>query len=192
MSAFESWCVFEHTIQADDEAPLLAIRYDKAAGEIHVTRSIRCRAWATEAQGQTIVASESIRRIRELVGTIRLAENLTESEITSEIAALLFHAVVGTSRLPLTSLEAPLPAYTFGQVAYCFQSMDASASDQSIDTWTTRRLRDRVPRAITSRLLEFSIRATSASEIPNLAAAWGQRWSQSGRSGAELAELLRE
>ena len=32
---------------------------------------------------------------------------------------LLFHAVVGTSRLPLTSIEAPLPAFSFGQLLYC-------------------------------------------------------------------------
>ena len=31
-------------------------------------------------------------------------------------------AVVGTSRLPLTSVEAPLPAFTFGQLAYFYRS----------------------------------------------------------------------
>jgi hypothetical protein len=39
-----------------------------------------------------------------------------------ELICLLFQAVVGTSRLPLTSVEAPLPVFTLGQLAYFYRS----------------------------------------------------------------------
>src|SRR5262249_16684161 len=56
--------------------------------------------------------------VRELVGTIPLDRF---AELRDELVCRVFQAVVGTSRLPLTSVEAPLPAFSLGQLAYFYR-----------------------------------------------------------------------
>jgi hypothetical protein len=190
--AFESWCVYENNQQSDHaDEPLLSIRYDADEREIHVTRSIRCRGWESYVEGQTILARESERRIRELVGTISLVQFSNAESITREMATLLFNAVVGSSRLPLTSLEAPLPAFTFGQLAYHFNPQLSETSDQSAVSWVVNRVGS-TSRSEASRLLEFSIRATPERGIADLARSWHRRWDQSERGQNSLIELWRE
>ena len=48
----------------------------------------------------------------ELVATIRIDEFRTTVDLLDELACAVFQAVVGTSRLPLTSVETPLPAFS--------------------------------------------------------------------------------
>ena len=52
---------------------------------------------------------------RELVGNDLRSAITTRTSLLAEIRTLIRHAVVGTSRLPLTSVEAPHPAFTLGQ-----------------------------------------------------------------------------
>src|SRR5205823_3814346 len=58
-------------------------------------------------------------------GTIDLDRFASLADLRKELASLLFHAVVGTSRLPLHSVEAPLPAFSFGELFYCFHALEA-------------------------------------------------------------------
>src|SRR5262249_45881464 len=58
---------------------------------------------------------------RELVGTIDLRRFHGPEDFRDELICRLFQAVVGTSRLPLTSLEAPLPAFSLGELLYCYR-----------------------------------------------------------------------
>ena len=67
--------------------------------------------------------------VRELVGTVDLAR-LPRKELPHELGIYLMLAVVGTSRLPITSLESPLPAFSLGQLAY-LPSLSGSE-----ETWT--------------------------------------------------------
>jgi hypothetical protein len=120
--SFEAWNV--HVVEGDTRSaePLLSVRLDAAAGEIHVTRAIYCYAWeGYDSGGNVYLSRETCKWVRELVGTIALAEFADAEELRDELACRLFRAVVGTSRLPLTSLEAPLPAFSLGQLAYCYR-----------------------------------------------------------------------
>jgi hypothetical protein len=116
---FESWNVY--LIQNDERSaePLLSVKWDVAGGEIHVVRAILSYAHeAYDAGGNVILTREVRKWLRELVGTIPIAEFASADELRQELACRLVQAVVGTSRLPLTSVEAPLPAFTFGELAY--------------------------------------------------------------------------
>ena len=64
---------------------------------------------------------ERRRWVRELAGTIRLAEFGRAEALRDELACRLFRAVVGASRLPLHSVEAPLPAFSLGRLFYRYR-----------------------------------------------------------------------
>lgn len=107
---FRAWNV---SIAEADE-PLLSIKWDRANQELHVTRAVHCYVHAIQQTGSNVVESaESTRWVRELVGTIPAA-----ADSLPELAILLFQAVVGSSRLPLTSAEAPHPLFSLGQLGY--------------------------------------------------------------------------
>lgn len=102
---FESWSVF---IVGANEA-LISLKFDPATDEWHVTRAILSYAHEAYEEGSAILTRETQKWVRELVGT---------TTDTSNLSKLVFQAVVGTSRLPLMSLEAPLPQFALGQLGY--------------------------------------------------------------------------
>src|SRR5262245_23501025 len=119
---FASWNV--HVLDDGDlsDEPLIAVRYDAAGGDVFVTRAVLCHAHESfDAGGNVIQTRETVRWQRELVGSSQTASLNTCGEFADELACLLFQAVVGTSRLPLTSLEAPLPAFALGQLGYVYR-----------------------------------------------------------------------
>src|SRR5947208_176843 len=84
----------------------------------HITRAILCYAWEGYHAGDNVYLSRPTHKwVRELVGTISLDRFADADELRDELIGLLFQAVVGCSRLPLQSVEAPLPAYSLGWLA---------------------------------------------------------------------------
>src|SRR5262249_41403598 len=117
---FEAWNIYLLANGARSPEPLLSVKLDAAGGgRGHVVRAIHCYAWEGYDAGDNVILSRETKKwVRELVGTIHLADFTSADEVLDEIICLLFQAVVGTSRLPLTSVEAPLPAFTLGELAY--------------------------------------------------------------------------
>ena len=88
---------------------------------VHIVRGLLCYVWqASGATGNVVEGSETTGWTRELVGTIHLKEMTSSNVFLDELICHIWQAVVGTSRLPLTSLEAPLPAFALGQVAFSY------------------------------------------------------------------------
>jgi hypothetical protein len=117
---FESWNIYLLSDGGRSGEPLLSVKWDAAAGEIHVVRAVLSYAHEGYDAGGNVILTREVRKwVRELVGTIDLAEFASADDLLDEIVCRLFQAVVGTSRLPLTSVEAPLPAFTFGELGYC-------------------------------------------------------------------------
>jgi hypothetical protein len=164
---FESWNIYLVENAERSAEPLLSVKWDAAAGEIHVVRAILSYAHeAYDAGGNVILTREVRKWLRELVGTIPIAEFASGDELGQELACRLFQAVVGTSRLPLTSVEAPLPAFTFGELAY----FSGRAARELMRSW--RELLTR-PGPVSLRhipkLLEAVLRAVPAAEISAVA-----------------------
>jgi hypothetical protein len=119
---FEAWHVYQVEAGARSAEPVVSVKVDAVAGEVHVTRALYCYAWEGYDAGGNVYLSRATRKwVRELVGTVRLARLADAEELRDELACRLFQAVVGTSRLPLTSVEAPLPAFSLGHLAYCYR-----------------------------------------------------------------------
>ena len=113
---FEEWNVYLIEQGTRSAEPLLSLKLDSAEGKLHVVRGLLCHVWeGYDSGGGVILSREATRWIRELTGTIVLSET---PYLLDELACQVYHAVVGASRLPLTSSETPLPAFSLGRLAF--------------------------------------------------------------------------
>ncbi len=126
---FETWDVYQTESEGRSAEPLLSLKWDAAARRFYIVRGIDSYVWEGYDSGGGVILSRERRKwVRELVGAVALEDYSDAGELRDELICLLFHAVVGTSRLPLTSVEAPLPAFSFGQLLYCHGIGEADAS----------------------------------------------------------------
>jgi hypothetical protein len=169
---FEAWNVYQVEAGGRSEEPVLSVKYDPAADAVHVTRALYCYAWeGYDAGGNVYLSRETRKWVRELVGTIRLEQLADAEELRDELSCRLFQAVVGTSRLPLTSVEAPLPAFSLGQLAYCYRPA-APAGAGPLRSWEAlARLRQEAELAPIeeAKLLETLLHATPRADLGRMA-----------------------
>src|SRR5262249_23034324 len=103
--------------------------------------------------------------------------------------------VVGVSRLPLTSVEAPLPGFTFGRLGYCFRPAAAAAGSGPLTTpEDLLQTAGDVELAPIERvkLLELILRAVRVDEVAQLTPGLAQvlRWDQF--AAADPLAIVRE
>ncbi|MCI0460828.1 MAG: hypothetical protein L0Z62_28095 [Gemmataceae bacterium] len=191
---FESWNVYAVEGGTRSGEPLLSIKLDAAAKQLHVTRGLFCHVWeGYDSGGGVFFSRETTRWVRELVGTIDLSQFSDADDLLDELAGRLFQAVVGTSRLPLTSVEAPLPAFTLGQLAY-FHRPGATAADPPMRSWRdllAGALHEALSSSEPAKLLEMLLRCVSASDLPEAVERFVARWREIGRGVGALPALLR-
>ena len=163
VQTFLSWHVEQHG------EPLISVKLDIYSGQVHVTRGLQCHVWeGYDAGGGVIDSREAVKWTRELVGTIRLDRCADLEELRDELICLLWQAVVGTSRLPLTSVEAPLPAFVFGQLHYLYQPDAKEQATSSWEDWLTRGFQTPIAWRETVKLIEFVLRRVTSAELPRL------------------------
>lgn len=184
---FESWNIYQEDAEGRSSQPILSVKLDTASGFIHVTRAIHCHAWEGYHAGDNVYLSRETRKwVSELVGSIAIERFPALAELRAELTCRVFQAVIGSSRLPLTSVEAPLPAFSLGQLAYCPRVEDddpqplRSYRDLLAHGWPLSRLEQ-------VKLLETVLRSTPAAEI----AAAAEVFAGLGLPACELPELLR-
>ena len=155
---------------------------------MHVVRGLLCYVWeGYDAGGNVYLSRETTRWVRELTGTILLPRFPTEGELLDELVCRVFHAVVGASRLPLSSVEAPLPAFSLGRLAYFYRP--APRPNQPARSWTELLESTRgidLGRTEQAKLLETLLHATPFDEMVNLATRLAQQ-----EAGPALLRRLR-
>lgn len=162
-------------------APLVSLKWDAERGEVHVVRGLLCHVWeAADGGGNVIESRETTKWLMERVGTIVLADFNDEDELRDELICRLWQAVVGTSRLPLTSLEAPMPGFVLGQLAYVYRpsrgDQQTGRQGRAVRDW--RELvedgwRQELAWREQAKLLELVLRTATPAEIPEVAMALG-------------------
>ncbi len=190
--SFETWALYQIGKGGRAAEPLLALYLDAGAGELHVVRGLDSYAWeGYDAGNGTFLSRERRKWVRELAGTLRLEQFAHLGELRDELTCRLFHAVVGT-RLPLSSVEAPLPGFSFGALFYCYRG-PALAGDplRSGSDLVRGMLTAEVGEKEAARVLEAMLRAATGEELPTAAGAFVARWKALGRTSAELTSLLR-
>lgn len=168
---FLSWHILEVS-DADERAePMLSVKLDVNAKMIHVTRGLRCLVWEGYDAGGGVIESRQVERgTRELVGSIVLDEHASLDSVRDELICLIWQAFVGTSRLPLTSIEAPLPVFTFGLVHYVHHADAGEAAITAWDDFFALARRPELARQEVIRLIEFSLRRVSPGELDTFVA----------------------
>ncbi len=192
---FESWKVYAQTPEGERSGePLLALYLDSGANELHVVRSLDSYAWEGYDSGGNVYRSRETRKwLRERVGTIALDAFGQTAELIDELACQLFLAVVGTSRLPLSSLETPLPAFSFGHLFYCYRP-DAPPEARPARDWRAFVADMLIPGLHPreeAHWFETFLHAVPVEEMREASAIFVRRWTECGRTRAELPALLR-
>jgi hypothetical protein len=198
--SFEAWNVNVMEGTARSGEPLLALKLDATRGELHVTRGLLCHVWEGYHAGDNVYLSrETTRWVRELVGTITLAHFADFDDLLDEIAGRLFQAVVGLSRLPLTSVEAPLPAFTLGQLAYFHRPQPLRVQQGQTEAGPMRSWRELTEGALHRELsyqervkvLEALLRTVPAEDLRAATNLFVERWQWVGHGQEMLPGLLR-
>lgn len=182
---FEAWNIYSIDEFGRSTEPLLSLKLDAETGELHVVRAILCYAWeAYDAGDNVILSREMTKWVRELVGTTRppvsyYGRELNRSEVRQffqfDLIRSLLSAVVGTSRLPLTSVEAPLPPFSLGRLAYFYQRERKTAGPMRSWHDLEERIGSAVPHS-RERLLEFFLRAVPSEDLTDATIAWMERF----------------
>src|SRR5262249_20030792 len=190
---FEAWHLFRLRSDGRSAEPLLSVRFDAANKLIHVTRAIYC--YVTEgydAGGQVFLSRETRKWVRELVGTIDLGPFAEEEPLRDELICRLFQGVIGTSRLPLTSVEAPLSDFSLGELAYCYRSHPGADEGpmRSYHDLLDKAWGDDLAGSERIKLLETLLRATPPGELGDATARFVKRLQTLGRA-VDIPQLLR-
>jgi hypothetical protein len=175
---FEAWNLYLVDPDGRSADPVLAVRWDAGAGLLHVTRAVWSYAWEAYDHGTNVIRSRETRKwVPELVGTISLARFGRTRDFRDELVCRLFQAVVGCSRLPLTSVEAPLPAFSLGRLAYFYrQAAPDSGPMESPQDLVQRALTDDLSWQEQAKLLEILLRASPPEDIARAADWFMARW----------------
>jgi hypothetical protein len=193
---FEAWHVFLTDDNGRCAEPVLSLRLDASAMQVHITRAILCHAWEGYHAGDNVYLSRETRKwVRERVGTVDLERFTSFDDLRDELICLIFQAVVGTSRLPLTSLEAPLPAFSLGQFAFVYRP-DLSASQAEAGPMLTfhdlirQAFLPYLAREESAKLLETILHATPSKQLDEAADLLLDRLRLRGDSDKEFLSLL--
>jgi hypothetical protein len=192
---FEAWNAYWIDSNGRSDEPILALKLDAPVGRIYVVRAIHSYVWeGYNAGGNVIESRETTRWFRELVGSIDLSDFNTGGELLDEINCLLFHAVVGTSRLPLTSLENPLPAFTLGKLAFFLRGQPGRNSGlmRSFGDLITKALAKELAQREKVKLLEEALRSCPAEQLSTASELVASRCRNIGQAAHEIPGLLQE
>ncbi|MCI0378942.1 MAG: hypothetical protein L0215_15145, partial [Gemmataceae bacterium] len=116
---FLAWNIYKWENETRSDEPLLSVKLDQERGEIHVVRGILAYVWEPYDTGGNIIESREVTRwTRELVGTLCWQDYSSANDLCRELVELVHQSVIGTSRLPLNSVESPLPVFQLGKLAF--------------------------------------------------------------------------
>lgn len=192
---FESWIWFFGRQGNLPDEPLVAIKHDQPENRVHIVRQILTYGHEVYEQPQGAAAALQSRPAKkwkpELAATIDLSRPREAPELAAELRACLYAAVAGR-RLPITSLESPLPAFSLGQFFYWPGSNPPAAAfreprDLVENAWSASN-----PPWLSARVLETMLRSAEEGQLRALTTLLVDRWKETGGNDADLCEVFRE
>ena len=187
---FDVWNVFLDE-EAPAAAPLLSIRWQRDQNKVFVTRQILCRGFEAYEDAPRVILSRPVEKwVAELVGTAE-AESIGDDALAHELGRLLFLAVVGTSRLPIASLETPLPAFSLGRLAYLPALSDAEQPWSDPIEFLAQAIATRRDLEEQAKALETALRATNVRSLARLASVLEASFARHQGGALRLVGLFR-
>lgn len=170
--------VFLDQPDAIHDQPLISLELVRPQRLIRVSRNIRVRVWHGAAW------------MNETVGSI----DLSIVNDTPTLRRLLLHcmslAVAGTSRLPITSLESPLPEFSLGRFGYFWPAASACPITDPADL-VLRCVSEGISSQDQARILEVALRAATSAQIASVADALARRWAELALPEGEISSIFR-
>ncbi len=166
---FETWNVFLDGSPEPGGAPLISIKWQRAGRRLYIVRQILSHGFEAYEDPPGVILSRPVHKwVSELTGTIEL-DRLESDALPAELARYVFLAVVGSSRLPITSLESPLPDFSLGKLAYLPELSDSHAHQSDPIALVQSALA--LDRAMIeqAKALEIALRVIDAGDVPLLA-----------------------
>lgn len=115
---FASWHVWLDADGVSGGAPLISLKWHLDERRLYVTRNLLVHGFEAYEEAPGVIGSRPAEKwIEELVATFD-PSTLPPEELSAELTMAVRQTVLGTSRLPITSLESPLPGFSLGQLAY--------------------------------------------------------------------------
>lgn len=197
---FSSWNVFlELSHLSDDEertgpsSPLISIKLDSSLETVFITRNILTRTWESYEPRTNIIESRpALRWLPELVATVDLANVTDRESAIGQVARGISFSLEGTSRLPITSVEAPLPDHALGQFAYFPGDSDCGSAEpiHDLELLLQRHVQKRSPRKQRASVLETMLRSADTTAIDRFARIYYQQWRLAQLSDTELRQTV--
>lgn len=166
---------------SDPGGPLVRVHWDADESLLYVVRDVLMHGWTSRESSPGVITTEPAQIWQaELVGTLDLARRAIraggeEVDTAEELTRLVELAFVGTSRLPITSVESPASVFAWGEVAYLPENVPGESADAPADSartpWTEALRRADVSRGESraARALEFALRAADAGDVVAIA-----------------------
>ncbi len=193
---FESWHLYVDSAEDLASTPLISLRWQLTTQQLFLTRQILTHGFEAYEDSPGVILTRTVEKwVSELIGTLDVGE-LTEQAFDAELAAYVFLAVVGTSRLPITSSESPPPAFSLGQLGYVPQLSDSSEAwtdpvaffEATVQRSTDQRSIEIVQQA---KSLETALRSLSDSALPELVRALKKMATNRPDGADRIASLMR-
>lgn len=152
----------------------VSIVYRPEEAALHVVRRILTYAHDVYEPQPRVLETREVRRWqRELTGSIPIQSRsevapTRPAELTAWIRQALLAAVVGTSRLPITSAESPLPGFALGQWGYFPSGPWSGGPPASPADMLRSGLPAAVDRRERARLVELALRSAGPDDVPAL------------------------
>lgn len=193
---FEAWDVVASVgvgKGANQPVRLLSVKYSPRDKKLYVVRYLWVYGWQPFERSPGVIESRPVQKeMPELVGTVDLGQYQGhDAKVSAQLSTLLYLAVVGTSRLAITSLESPLPAFTLGELMYL--PREAGFDDPVTEPRNLIRLATGSGATLPqkAKLLEATLRAAAAGEIPEVAECLMGSASDSAPDRTSVPALLR-
>lgn len=165
---FRIWHAFVDRPGAPASVPLLSLCWQAALRQIYVVRQILTHAFeAYEDPPGVILTRPTQKWVRELVGSLPVVESSTDP-LASELETLVLLAVIGTSRLPITSLESPLPCFSLGELAYLPGQPAGDESYTDGVSFLQAALTGGYPPLVQAKALETALRSGGPARVAEL------------------------
>jgi hypothetical protein len=207
---FESWNIY---LLPETQTPLLSLKLDTSERRLHVVRGVESYVHEGYDSGGGVYQTRERRKwLHELIATFDLRDFDDPEAFRAEVSAALARAVTGV-RLPLGPTEAPLPAFSFGELFYADVSEGHQNPSPPAPLPETERgeqegrasplrfgegpgegslllvLLPLFPEP--ARVIEAWLRALPLADLPTCAAEFARHWVSLGRSGQDLMRSFR-
>jgi hypothetical protein len=188
---FEAWNLFLDNNHETSAVPLISIKWQPKSQRLFVVRQILTHGFEAYEDSPAVILSRPVQKwVCELVGTIEVG-HFGRAALPAELARYVFLAVIGSSRLPITSLESPLPAFSLGQLGYLANLSGSCREESDPIAFLRSALAGDHTAVEQAKALETALRAIDAGEVPRLVAALEICCGNSQKGPNRIGELFR-